>query len=136
MFDLEIIRRQEQIDDQLEGLEQVDRLAFVFQELSDNSNSLALLLRYEGSTNRSYDKALKHLLDMQSARKSPPPDAPLGSFRSSRKQSDNRPAALPFRGTASIEAPSPEQPGIDRPDPRAKHRQTGGEHRQEDVSRV
>jgi hypothetical protein len=125
MFDLEIIRRQEQIDEQLEGLEQVDRLAFVFQELSDNSNSLTLLLRYEGSINRSYDKALKQLLELQSARQSAPPDAPLGSFRSSRKQSDNRPSALPLRGTAPIEAPSPEQTSIDRPDPGAKHCQTG-----------
>ena len=51
-----------------------DRLADAFQQLSDTSNSLALLLRYEASINRSYDKALKQLQELQSTR-------PVGSFR-------------------------------------------------------
>ena len=80
LFDLEMIRRQEQIDADFTGTDHNDRLAFVFQRMSDSGNSLTLLLRYEGSLNRSYDKALKHLLQLQSIRQNRPPAAPLGSF--------------------------------------------------------
>jgi len=76
LFDLELVRRRKQINSDFKGIDDDGRLAFVFQELSDTGNSLTLLLRYEGSLNRSYDKALKHLLELQSSR-------PLGSFRSS-----------------------------------------------------
>jgi hypothetical protein len=72
LFELEMVHRRKEIKAEkvidLEG-----RLAFVFKELSDMGNSLTLLLRYEGSLNRSYDKALKHLRELQSNR-------PVGSF--------------------------------------------------------
>jgi hypothetical protein len=78
LFDLEILERMDQIKSRskLKAMEQEDRLAFVFQKLGDQGNSLTLLLRYEGSLNRSYDKALKQLLLLQSAR----PEPALGSF--------------------------------------------------------
>jgi hypothetical protein len=83
LFDLEIMHRDDQIKSRskLKVMEQEDRLAFVFQKLSDQGNSLTLLLRYEGSLNRSYDRALKQLLLLQSTRRSAAPEAPLGSFR-------------------------------------------------------
>ena len=79
LFDLEILHRKDELKyrSKQKVLEQEDRLAFVFQRLGDNGNSLTLLLRYEGSLNRSYDKALKQLLLLQSAN----PKPPLGSFR-------------------------------------------------------
>jgi hypothetical protein len=80
LFDVELACRQEEIDDQFDEMEQEDRLAFVFQKMSDTGNSLALLIRYEGSLNRSYDRALKQLLLMKSARRSAPPEPALGSF--------------------------------------------------------
>jgi hypothetical protein len=80
LFDLQIVRRRDDIHDQFRGLDNEDRLAFVFQDLGDHGNSLTLLIRYEGSLNRSYDKALKQLLLLQSARPPAPPEAPLGSF--------------------------------------------------------
>ncbi len=73
LFELELVRRDKQINSDFKGIDQEGRLAFVFQKLSDTGNSLTLLIRYEGSLNRSYDKALKHLLQLQSTR-------PLGSF--------------------------------------------------------
>jgi hypothetical protein len=90
LFDLEIIYHDDQIKSRskLKPMEQEDRMAFAFQKLGDNGNSLTLLLRYEGSLNRSYDKALKQLLQLQSNR---PPRGPLGSFRIS-EQTD-RPSA-------------------------------------------
>jgi len=82
LFDQEILNRKDEIKhrSKRKPMEQEDRLAFVFQILGDHGNSLTLLLRYEGSLNRSYDKALKHLLLLQSARQSTPPKAALGSF--------------------------------------------------------
>ncbi len=53
-----------------------DRLAFVFKKLSDNSTSLALLLRYEANINRSYDRALKQLLHLRSKQVGQVPDLP------------------------------------------------------------
>ena len=76
LFDLEMVRRRDEIDHQFNGTGPDDRLAFVFQKLSNVGNSLTLLIRYEGSLNRTYDKALKQLLLLQSAR----PDTALGSF--------------------------------------------------------
>ena len=67
-FDLEMTRRKRT------GLDHEDRLADAFQKLSDTGNTLALLLRYEATINRSYDKALKQLQQLQSTR-------PVGSFR-------------------------------------------------------
>jgi hypothetical protein len=82
LFDIEIVDRKDQIKarSKVKVMEQEDRLAFVFQKLGDQGNSLTLLLRYEGSLNRSYDKALKQLLLLQSTRPPTPPEAALGSF--------------------------------------------------------
>jgi hypothetical protein len=74
LFEMELARRRKQIDSDFKEIDDAGRLAFVFQKLSDTGNSVALLIRYEGSLNRSYDKALKQLLQLQSSR-------PLGSFR-------------------------------------------------------
>jgi hypothetical protein len=74
LFDLEVVRRRQEIDADFTGMDQQDRLAFAFQKLADKGNSLALLIRYEGSLNRSYDKAFKQLQQLQST-------PPLGSFR-------------------------------------------------------
>jgi hypothetical protein len=82
LFDLEIVDRKDQIKarSKQKPMEQEDRWAFVFQKLGDQGNSLTLLLRYEGSLNRSYDKALKQLLFLQSTRPSTPAEPALGSF--------------------------------------------------------
>ena len=119
LFDLEIRERKDQIKlrSKQKPMEQEDRLAFVFQRLGDQGNSLTLLLRYEGSLNRSYDKALKQLLLLQSAN----PKPPLGSFCIFETGSEG-PSPLPM----TRETPPPEQECIDRPDPRSKHRQTDG----------
>jgi hypothetical protein len=69
LFEVELARCQDQIDDQFEGMGHEDSLAWVFQRMGDRGNSLSLLIRYEGSLNRSYDKALKVLLTLQSGRR-------------------------------------------------------------------
>jgi hypothetical protein len=76
LFDTEIARRQKQIDAKFNDMDQDARLAWVFQHMADNGQSIALLIRYEGSINRSYEKALKQLLLLQSRRPTPPPSGP------------------------------------------------------------
>ena len=44
---------------ELNNPDDLARLAWVFQRLADNGQSLALLMRYEGALNRSYDRAFK-----------------------------------------------------------------------------
>jgi hypothetical protein len=76
VFEMEVSRRGKQIDREFNGLDEDSRLAWVFQKLADNGASTAMLIRYEGAINRSYDKALKQLLLLQSRRPTPPPSGP------------------------------------------------------------
>jgi hypothetical protein len=103
LFDLEILYRMDDIKirSKLKVMEQEDRLAYVFQKLGNQGNSLALLLRYEGSLNRSYDKALSQLLLMQTTRPSAPPEPALGSFRIFDTDALNVPTE------SEVEAPTP-----------------------------
>jgi hypothetical protein len=106
LFELEMVRRRKQINATFTGMDQEDRLAFVFQKMSDTGNSLTLLLRYEGSLNRSYDKALKHLLQLQSSRQNRPPEGPLGSFRIFEPNADN-PATITQLDPFTVSCPEP-----------------------------
>lgn len=72
----EMVRRVEDIDDEFNAVDGDDRLAWVFQKLADEGKSLGLLVRYEGTLNRSYDRAFKQLLLLQSTRKPPQPNEP------------------------------------------------------------
>jgi hypothetical protein len=81
LFEVEISRRGKQIDREFAALSDDPRLAWVFQKLADNGTSIAMLIRYEGSINRSYEKALKQLPSLQSPRlqsrrPTPPPPEP------------------------------------------------------------
>lgn len=73
----ELTRRAEDIDDEFEEMTPEDRLAWVFQKLADNNQSLALLARYEGNLNRAFDRSFKQLSLLKSQRQNEPkPDPP------------------------------------------------------------
>jgi hypothetical protein len=99
LFDLEMLRRRDEIDADFTGMDHEDRLAFAFQKLSDTGNSLALLIRYEGSLNRSYDKAFKQLLQLQSV--------PLGSFCILANAEEPRPSEAVSGDASAPETPPP-----------------------------
>jgi hypothetical protein len=61
---------------ELNNPDDLARLAWVFQKLADHGQSLALLMRYEGALNRSYDRAFKQLLLLQSAHHRAQPNEP------------------------------------------------------------
>jgi hypothetical protein len=72
----EMTRRAKDCRRELNNPDDLARLAWVFQKLADNGQSLALLMRYEGALNRSYDRAFKQLLLLQSAHPRPQPNEP------------------------------------------------------------
>jgi hypothetical protein len=71
LFDNEMARSQNQIDEEFTEIDDLGRLAFVFGKLADQSRSLSLLIRYENSLSRSCDRAFKHLLAVQKLRNEP-----------------------------------------------------------------
>ena len=77
LLSTEIVRCNEDIDEEFENMHDVDRLAWVFQKLADHGQTLALLMRYEGALNRSYDRAFKQLLLLQAHRPRPNEPSPL-----------------------------------------------------------
>src|SRR5258708_203802 len=56
----EMVRRAEDIDREFTIMDGDDRAAWVFQKLADYGQSLALLVRYEGALNRSFEVESPH----------------------------------------------------------------------------
>jgi hypothetical protein len=74
LFTTELDRYQEDLESEPEYKTADDRLAYVFKKLADNSQSLAMLVRYEATLTRSYDRAFKQLQTLQ--RQNEPKPAP------------------------------------------------------------
>jgi hypothetical protein len=66
LFEQEMSRHDEAIEKEFTGLDGVGKLAWTFNKMANTGTSLALLLRYEGQLNRTYDRALKQLRSLQS----------------------------------------------------------------------
>src|SRR5262249_5217382 len=79
MFSTEMVLRRKDADRALKGMEPGDHLAWAFKELADKSNALSVLLRYEGTLTRTYERTFKQLQQLQAARKAdsaPQPNEP------------------------------------------------------------
>ena len=61
----------EEIDEKFSAIDDLGRLGFVFQTLSDRSQVVSLLIRYEASLSRVYDRTSKHLRALQKLRNEP-----------------------------------------------------------------
>jgi hypothetical protein len=61
LFDLEMASQQEAIEETFEHIDGGARQALAFKALADESNSLALLNRYETRIRRSYESAMREL---------------------------------------------------------------------------
>ena len=97
----EMVRRARDIDKEFRK-DDDGRLAWVFRNLADNGQSLALLMRYEGALNRSYDRAFKQLQVLQSAPRRPQPNEPKPN-----PKPDTTPAPAPAPVTPSVVSPIP-----------------------------
>ncbi|HXP88106.1 MAG TPA: hypothetical protein VN841_25470 [Bryobacteraceae bacterium] len=64
-FDKEMVVRVKETNKQLADLTEVEKLTWVFDRVANHSKSLAMLIRYEGSLNRSYERAFKQLQQLQ-----------------------------------------------------------------------
>jgi hypothetical protein len=94
----EMTRNSKDIKREYHNPDDLARLAWVFQNLADHGQSLALLMRYEGALNRSYDRAFKQLLLLQSAHHRAQPNEP---------KPDPNPAPAPAPVTPGIVSPIP-----------------------------
>ena len=71
LFENELCLSEEDIDKEYTEIDGPGRLAFVFQKLADDGHALTLLMRYESSLTRVYERTFKHLLTIQKLRKEP-----------------------------------------------------------------
>src|SRR6202158_2773580 len=71
LLDKEMTRNAKDIRREFNNPDDAGRLAWVFRDLANHGQSLALLMRYEGALNRSYDRAFKQLHMLQSHRPRP-----------------------------------------------------------------
>ena len=98
-LEVECLRHRKVLDADFYNLEPEDHLAHAFQKLSNNGLSLTLILRYETTINRSYNKALEQLQKLQANR----PPVPVGSF-------GNPPEPAPETEPRPSEAVPPQPP--------------------------
>jgi hypothetical protein len=68
LFENELALSESELSEKFETISDLGRLAFVFQE---QTNSLALLIRYESSLTRLHDRTYKHLKELQKLRNEP-----------------------------------------------------------------
>jgi len=75
LFEQEMSRHDETIEKEFTGLDDAGKLAWTVNKMCNTSTTLALLQRYEGQLNRTYDRAFRQLRSLQSARQAalPPP---------------------------------------------------------------
>ncbi len=62
-----------------EGIEEENRLAFAFRNLANSGKALDLLIRYEASLNRAYDRAAKQLEFLQNRKLRNEPTKPVSA---------------------------------------------------------
>jgi hypothetical protein len=67
MFRNNILEKEQYIPEELEEAGEEGRLAWSFKNMADNGSALQVILRYEATLSRTYDRAFKqlHLLQMQ-----------------------------------------------------------------------
>jgi hypothetical protein len=99
----EMLRHREKLDHDLKtfNVEDIDRVTYAFQKLAARDQSFSLLMRYEGTLNRSHDRAFKQLQILQAARNRVQPNEPKPA-RTHSNQPDPKPLLEP-----SIPAPPP-----------------------------
>ncbi len=65
LLENEVLLTTAEINDQLNGIDDGNRLAYAFEKLAREGRSLALLSRYETALNRQFERALKQLNEVQ-----------------------------------------------------------------------
>ena len=84
MYYNNLLDRRKDMDRERADMTNDDRLAWVFKRLTDNSQSVSMVVRYEGTLTRTHDRAFRQLEALRAPKKSPttkrtqllPSDAP------------------------------------------------------------
>src|SRR5262249_43935273 len=93
------------------------RVAWVFRDMAGDAPRLAVILRYEGSLNRAYYRAFKHLRELQSARNKKLPNQPnSGSGGPSPDAGSHGIGGLPIEDNHHIHSPPSGKRSGERPD--------------------
>src|SRR5579862_7537225 len=72
IFEEEMLRHSQDMEKEFCEMSDQEKLAWSFDHMANNSKSLQLLIRYDGSLNRIYERALKQVQALQKARLSAP----------------------------------------------------------------
>ncbi|HXP84059.1 MAG TPA: hypothetical protein VN841_05030 [Bryobacteraceae bacterium] len=65
LFEKEMVLRASEMAKELKEMTEGEKLAWVFDRMANHSKSLAMQIRYEGSLNRTYERAFKQLQQLQ-----------------------------------------------------------------------
>ncbi len=101
----EMTRQGPNPDPHITEMDPEDLLAWTFNNLANNHNSLSLLSRYQGQIDRAYHRALKQLRELQSTR-------PASHTAAPGLATDHRPLATssPQPNEPNNQQPQPQQP--------------------------
>ena len=116
-IELEMLERKKYFDDYHPNMNASDRVAWAFKNLSNNGSTLTVILRYETTINRSYNKALTQLQQLQANR-------PVGSFGNPNKDSPQSEPPPPHSPHQPLNSPPREA----QPEPSPGPRETPGSH--------
>jgi hypothetical protein len=72
LFEQETIRNKRTIEKEFTGMDDAGKLAWTLNKMVNTSKTPAHLLRYEGQLNRTFDRALKQLRELQSMQSAAP----------------------------------------------------------------
>ena len=124
LFNHEILLRTDSFDEELTETDDTDRLADAFKSLANGGPTLALLIRYETTLTRAYDRAFKQLTQLQSASRPAPPSHP-SSFRNPLPPGTEPPCEACGNShpcpSVSIREPFPSLVSQDEPERHAEH---------------
>jgi hypothetical protein len=115
LFDDEMTRLEPKLEKEYITIDEPTRAANAWKSLSDSSNSLRLLTRYEASLHRRYLRAIKTLTELQNARKAaapaePAPAAPEPTEPTKTQNNETNPSQNPIDAPAMTNSATPANP--------------------------
>jgi hypothetical protein len=112
-FDLKMDQMEAEVAEKFTSIDQPTRTIVAFSNMANNEKSVQLLLRYETTDNRMYNRAMKMLQDLQKDRVNQAPSTSSEELRNDPKPAE--PAPEPPRPAAIKDHPC--TPEFDKNDP-------------------
>jgi hypothetical protein len=106
-FDLKMDQMEAEIAEKFTTIDQPTRTVVAFSNMANNEKSLQLLLRYETTYNRMYNRALKLLQELQNSRVQPTESATSEKLRNDPKPAQDEGSATPIRPESVTQIPIP-----------------------------